>query len=394
MLGYLTRVIPRRLAAFLVVAAHFLLPSAVQAGQINSTVSTRVDFYPDHADGTASEGRSVEVKVEGYHDFDESRLVGEFVGRMDAEDSGRRIIEARQAYFRTPLAGFDFFIGNRQEFWGKAESKNVVDVINQSDAAASQGKSAKLGAPSVSAERYFDFGDLQLWYISDFREKTFNDSDAHPSAGLPVTTVSFERDDGADADDFAARLSTFSGNWDFAASAFYGTARDPIVSTSSSGAALQHHYPLQRSIGLEAQFTGDATLLKWESLHGHQGSSDFIAGVTGVEYTLYGVFGRIWDLGLIGEIQHDDRPQSAADQFGVGGVRLTVNDVAESSLLLLVSADREADQTLVSLEATRRLNEWTSIELSGQFFNARTPSSSFGLLSDDDAVTLVLDVFF
>ena len=58
--------------------------------------------------------------------------MGELIFRWDEKDSGRRITEARQAYFRSPFAGFDVFFGNRQEFWGKAESKNVVDVINQS----------------------------------------------------------------------------------------------------------------------------------------------------------------------------------------------------------------------------------------------------------------------
>ena len=199
-----------------------------------------------------------------------------------------------------------------QEFWGKAESKNVVDVINQSDAAANDGKSGKLGAPSISAERYLDIGDLQLWYISGFREKTFNDSDAHPSSGVPVISAQYARKDDKDADDFAVRLSSFAGDWDLAGSFFYGTARDPILSLSSDGSALNPYYVLQKSIGFEAQYTGNVTLLKWESLHGTQSSligvHDFAAAVMGIEYTYYGPFETIWDIGLIGEIQHDDCP--------------------------------------------------------------------------------------
>ena len=258
-------------------------------GKFNGTLSSRLDFYPDHSKGTASEGRSAEVKIDTFHDFDESRIVGELIFRWDEKDSGRRITEARQAYFRSPFAGFDVFVGNRQEFWGKAESKNVVDVINQSDAAANEGKSGKLGAPSISAERYLDIGDLQLWYISNFREKTFNDSDSHPSSGVPVSSAQYARKNGKDADDFAARLSSFAGDWDLAGSVFYGTARDPILSVNSNGSALNPHYALQKSIGFEAQYTGDVTLLKWESLHGTQssliGAHDFAAAVAGIEYT-------------------------------------------------------------------------------------------------------------
>ena len=379
-------------------AIVLLLAQPAFALEVNGTLSSRLDFYPDHADGTASEGRSAELKVDAFHDFDESRIVGEFIVRGDEKDSGRRITEARQAYFRSPFVGFDVFVGNRQEFWGKAESKYVVDVIHQSDAAANEGKSGKLGTPSISAERYLDIGDLQLWYIPYFREKTFNDSDAHPSSGLPVSSAQYARKDGKDADDFAARLSSFAGDWDLAGSVFYGTARDPILSVAIGSSALNPYYALQKSIGLEAQYTGDVTLLKWESLHGTQssliGAHDFAAAVAGIEYTYYRPFETMWDIGLIGEIQHDDRPQAAANQFGVVGVRLVFNDIADSNILFLVSADRKADQSFVSLEVSRRINDVTSVKLTSQFYNARTATSAFGQLSDDDAVTLTLNMFF
>ena len=379
-------------------AIVLLLAQPVFAGEVNGTLSSRLDFYPNNAVGTTSEGRSVEVKIDAFHDFDESRIVGEFIIRGDEKDSGRRISEARQAYLRSPLAGFDVFVGNRQEFWGKAESRNVVDVINQSDAAANEGKSGKLGAPSISAERYLDIGDLQLWYISGFREKTFNDIDAHPSSGLTVSSAQYARKNGKDADDFAVRLSSFTGNWDLAGSIFYGTARDPILSVANGGTALNPYYALQKSIGLEAQYTGDATLLKWESLHGTQssliGAHNFVAAVAGIEYTYYGPFETMWDIGLIGEIQHDDRPQAAANQFGVAGVRLVFNDIADSNILFLLSVDRKADQSFVSLEASQRINDVTSVKLTSQFYNASTATSAFGQLSDDDAVTLTLNMFF
>jgi hypothetical protein len=379
-------------------AIVLLLAQPGFAGEVNGTLSSRLDFYPDNAYGTASEGRSAEVKIDAFHDFDESRIVGEFIVRGDEKDSGRRITEARQAYLRSPFSGFDVFVGNRHEFWGKAESKNVVDVINQSDAAANEGKSDKLGAPSISAERYLEIGELQLWYISGFREKTFNDSDAHPSSGLPVSSAQYARKDGKDADDFAARLSSFVGDWDLAGSVFYGTARDPIFFVDIGGRALNPYYALQKSIGLEVQYTGDETLLKWESLHGTQssliGAHNFIAAVAGFEYTYYGTFETMWDIGLIGEIQHDDRPQAAANQFGVAGLRLIFNDIADSNILFLASVDRKADQSFVSLEASRRINDVTSVKLTSQFYNARTATSTFGQLSDDDAVTLTLNMFF
>lgn len=379
---------------FIGAVALSCLTSSVIAGEINATLSSRYDVFPEHNSGTDDKSRSAEVKVEAFHDFNESRVVAELIGRADADDAGRRIIEARQAYLRTPIAGMEAFIGNRQVFWGNAESKNVVDVINQSDAAAAQGSSAKLGAPSLSLERYMDSGDLQLWYISDFRQRTFNDSDGHPSSGIPVTSAKFERADAQDADDFAGRFAAVSGDWDLAGSLFYGTARDPILTPVSRGTALQAYYPLMKSIGIEAQHTGENLLFKWESLHGTQATSAFAAAVMGIEYSFYGIVNDLWDLGVIAEIQHDDRPQAAADQFLVGGLRLILNDVDDTTLLLLVSADKEAEQSLVSLEASKRLNSWSSIELSSTFFSSRTATSAYGLLADDDSLSVTYNVFF
>ena len=106
-------------------AVGLLLAQPAFAGEVNGTVSSRLDFYPDHADGTSSEGLSAEVKIDAFHDFEDSRIVAELIARADEKDSGRRITEARQAYIRTPVAGFDVFLGNRQEFWGK-DRKSVV----------------------------------------------------------------------------------------------------------------------------------------------------------------------------------------------------------------------------------------------------------------------------
>ena len=139
-------------------------------------------------------------------------------------------------------------------------------------------------------------------------------------------------------------------------------------------------------------------MLKLESLHGTQSSligvHDFAATVAGIEYTYYGPFETIWDIGLIGEFQHDDRPQAAANQFGVAGIRLIFNDIADSNFLFLASVDRKTDQSFVSLEASRRVNDVTSVKLTSQFYNARTATSAFGQLSDDDAITLTLNMFF
>jgi len=236
-------------------------------------------------------------------------------------------------------------------------------------------------------------GDLQLWYMPKFRELTFNDADAHPSGGLPIKAAKYQRSQGRNADDFSLRHSGVAGDWDLAGSLFFGTARTLIMSVVDMGTALEPYFTEQRSIGLEAQYTGDATLLNWESLHGKQNDKTFSAAVTGLEYTLYGVLDQVWDLGLIAEAQYDERPQAAAERFYVAGVRLTLNDVNDTSMLALATQDDAKDQSLISFEASRRLNSWSSIELGAKFFDARTPTPVFGFLKDDDTISLKLNMF-
>ena len=170
--------------------------TSLAEGDINGKIITDFKFFPNNNVGTIGDSQSLELNIDAYKDFGPVRGVLELIARTDTQDSGRRILESRQAYLKTDIFDSIIFFGNRQEFWGNAESKNVVDVINQRDAASGQGSAGKLGAPSISIEKYMDIGDLQIWYIPFFREQTFNDSDAHPSGQLILKPAEYGRPDG------------------------------------------------------------------------------------------------------------------------------------------------------------------------------------------------------
>ena len=378
----------------LVSICMMLSQSAVADGNLNTKLIADFRLYPNSNAGTNDSGQSLELNIDAYKDFGAARAVLELVARFDDQDSGRRILDARQAYISSEIGAFEIYVGNRQEFWGKAESKNIVDLVNQQDVAADQGGAGKLGAPSLSVERYTEYGDLQVWYMPKFRELTFNDSNAHPSGQLLIKPARYQRSEESNADDLAFRFSSVVDDWDLAGSLFYGTARNPILSVVDVGTALEPYYPKQQSLGLEAQYTGDATLLKWESLHGQQDEKSLFAAVAGLEYTLYGLLDQVWDLGMLAEAQHDERPQAAAKRIYVAGLRLTLNDSKDTSLLLLTSQDEDWDQSLISFEASRRINSWSSIELGAKFFDAQTPASAFGALDDDDNISIKLNTFF
>jgi len=43
------------------------------SGEVNLTISPQVSYFPSHAEGTIEYGKSVELKLDAYHDFDAYR---------------------------------------------------------------------------------------------------------------------------------------------------------------------------------------------------------------------------------------------------------------------------------------------------------------------------------
>jgi hypothetical protein len=62
--------------------------------------------------------------------------------------------------------------------------------------------------------------------------------------------------------------------------------------------------------------------------------------------------------------------------------------------LLLTSQDEAKDQSFISFDASQRINSWSSIDVGAKFFDAKTPSSVFGFLDDDDTISVKLNMFF
>ena len=107
----------------LVSICMMLSQSAVADGNLNTKLIADFRLYPNSNAGTIDSGQSLELNIDAYKDFGATRAVLELVARFDDQDSGRRILDARQAYISSEIGAFEIYVGNRQEFWGKAESK-------------------------------------------------------------------------------------------------------------------------------------------------------------------------------------------------------------------------------------------------------------------------------
>ena len=371
-----------------------LLAIQVQA-ETSGSIEITGSYFPKSLDASFDTNITAEAKVIGYEELDDFQLEYEIVIRKSLNDNGKDIIEPRQLFFAKTFGDIDVYLGYRHTFWGVGESRNLVDLINQQDMAAGMSPDNKLGAPSISIETYLGSGELQYWYISRFRERTFNDTNAHPGFGMPVSSAQFAHAKGSEASDQALRYANSLGDIDYALSIFDGTAREPLfIVQELDPPTIAPYYERTSSVGLELQYTGESILYKFEGLTGTQSGKDFDAVVLGTEKTVYTIFETQWDMGVLFEYQYDDRAQALIDRMIVSGVRLTANDEFDTNFLILYTVDDAFSQSLFGLEVSRRLRNGMTLDINYLLYQSDRQNLPFYSLVDDSELSLTLGYYF
>ena len=333
-------------------------------------------------------------------------------GRIDAEDDERTHFDVREAYYRYVSDNdWTLLIGAAKVFWGTAESRHLVDIINQTDAVEDIDEEDKLGQPMVQLSLLKDWGQLDFFVLPGFRTRTFPGTSGRLRFGLPADTDDpiFERDARRGAVDYAARYSNYFGDWDVGLSVFHGTSREPRFAISPSNSDLLPVYDRITQGGADIQYTSGAWLWKGEAIVRAGQGDTFFASVAGVEYTLYQIFGKSWDLGLLAEYLYDGRDEGfVAEPFGLtsaapvtvsqndvfAGARLALNDTQDTSMLAGVTVDADDQSMSMFIEAERRLGEnWTAEFESRLFFNV-DPTNIADAFRDDDLLTVRLTRYF
>ena len=320
--------------------------------------------------------------------------------RLDGVDGNRTHFDIREAYWLHRGDGWDLTAGLDKVFWGVAESRHLVDVINQTDFVEDIDEEDKLGQPMVNLNLQRSWGTVGLFLLPGFRERTFPDESGRPAFPLPVDTDNpvYESSSGRKHVDFALRYSHFFGAFDMGASFFRGTGREPRLVADSKGERLIPHYDLISQGGLDVQYTRDAWLFKFESIVREGHGKTFGALVGGFEYTIYQLLAGSADLGLLVEYQFDGRDETApltlADDDLFVGARLAWNDPQDTALLAGAIIDRQNGSTLISIEAERRLGNNFKIEFEGRFFvNSAVVDPSY-FFRNDSFLTLRFAHFF
>lgn len=324
-------------------------------------------------DKTANFSGSAEIELyKAFGDGNKSIVFTPFV-RAHFDGDSQSHADIRELLYVDSSEVWEFSLGVGQVFWGVAESRNVVDIINQVDQLEGISTDSKLGQPMINLTSVRDWGTLAFYVLPGFRELEYPDDDSRPR--LPITidqdAARFESDDEASHIDYALRYSHFIDEWDFGLSYFTGTSRTPLLRPSSpSGIPEQKFAPFYyqiNQIGLDVQATLESWLLKLELIR-QSGSAieNHYEAVTGFEYSFYGIFETNMDIGLVSEYLWDERnePTHIFQNDLLIGLRFALNDEQSSEALLGVVTDLDYDSYLLTLEGSRRIGN--SVKLSAE----------------------------
>lgn len=392
-----------------------LMHSQLQAEDVDFSAATGVEariFTEEATQNQDDFSGSFYVEPEWYYDGESARFTFKPFLRLDSMDSERTHADIREAYWLMVGDEWSLNIGINKVFWGVAETQHLVDIINQTDQVENIDGEDKLGQPMINYNWEKDWGTLSLFVLPGFRERTFAGEDGRLRFEIPVDADAATYESSAEQyhTDVALRFSKVIGLWDIGIAHFIGTSREPVFNVNPVSGYLEPYYPQINQSSIDAQATLEDWLLKLEMIYrtgfGFDGSEkDYLAAVMGFEYSTYGVFDSVIDLGWILEYQYDERDQFGNQFFNIElsdvvvlGARFTFNDPESSDLLLGLGAETDNDAQFISIEGSRRIGNDMRLSVEGRLFagiDDTQPSATFFYsYRNDDFIQITLDKYF
>ena len=314
--------------------------------------------------------------------------------RVDQHDDNRTHFDFREFIYSHSGDTWEVNVGLGKIFWGVAESNNIVDIINQKDAVEGISPEHKLGQPMVNLLLLKDWGEISLFILPGFRERTFASEDGRPRGIFAFDTDNpqYESSNENNHIDVAARVSGAIDVWDLGLHIFHGTAREPTFTSPSPT------YNQMTQVGADVQATLESWLLKSELVYkSGDNFTDHAQLVTGFEYSFYSVADSDLDIGVIAEWMYDDRDDDADTIFQndlLVGLRFALNDEQSTEMLAGVIADLDNGANTFSLEASRRVGDSFKITLEALVWANTDDDPILNQFAQEDYVQLELGYFF
>jgi len=350
-------------------------------------------------EGQAEENASAAFQLELDHRWGEGKHILRFTpfARWDGNDPERTHLDVRELYWHRVARDWELAVGVRKIFWGVTEAVHLVDVINQTDLIEDLDGEQKLGQPMVQLKLLRDWGTLDLFLMTGFRERTFPGPDGRLRTPVPVDGELTEYESSAERWhlDWAVRWSHYFGPVDVGISHFSGTGREPrlVPATGSGGEdVLQPIYEQIDQTGLDFQATVGAWLWKLEAIVRQDALESFVSAIGGFEYTFFDLRGSGLDVGVLTEYYDDGREGQDPALF-LGG-RLTFNDIQDTNLLFGGLVGLEDDAIFLNVEGNRRLGQSWRLGLRLRAFLGIPEGHPLSGFRQDDYLQLEISRYF
>ncbi len=341
---------------------------------------------------------SFAVKPEYVREWLDGKYTFKFVGfaRVDQHDKRRTHFDIRELYWQVVQDNAEVSIGIKKVFWGVTESAHLVDIINQTDVVESFDGEEKLGQPMVHYSYLTGFGTLDFFLLPYFRRPAFPGEKGRLRTPIVLDSREFEFQSSAEEyrPDLAVRYSTFFGVFDAGLSYFYGTGRDPIVTSIEEFRPI---YGVIHQVGLDLQATTGPALWKLEAIRRMNDLQDMVAIVGGVEYTFGNIGGSGIDWGILGEYLYDNRGTLALNSLQNDvfvGSRIGFNDTQDTQILMGAIVDLEYSTRIYSIEADRRIGESWTTEVEARIFSKVSDSEFIYFFREDSFLKFSLSKYF
>ncbi|MEN8376595.1 MAG: hypothetical protein ABFS34_14200 [Gemmatimonadota bacterium] len=338
-------------ALLALVCAGVALPAAASA-QWDGSVSSSLRMHGGDALAGSAHGEvDLSVRARATWQWDDRRqsLTVEPFLRLDLLADGRSRLDFRDLSWTRAWNRWALVVGSREVFWGTAESRHLIDEINQREPTATIRGYDKLAQPMLSAKAFMDWGVLEAFLLPFFRPRPFHGRSGRLSSPLPVAdeTAVFEAGSGRFHPDLAARWSHSLRAWDAGLAFFYGNGRDPRLEQSGDTVWIPHYDVVNRTM-IDVQWTASRWLVKAEAVTRGSALSRYSAAVGGVEFAPRD-FASVFL-----EYSYDSRGTEATtaqeNDVYVGGRLLTQDGSLQSGLFV----DRYSGAALATAEARWR----------------------------------------
>ena len=326
--------------------------------------------------------------------------------RLDSVDNNRTHFDLREGIYSWYGDDWESSIGLGQVFWGVAESKNLVDIINQFDVVDDPLLKTKLGQPLINLTLIRDTGYYEFFVMPYFREQTSpgNKGRLRLDPEFSKGTTKFEG--GSQwTPETAIRWSNNYNDYDISIHSFFGYGRSPSIDINLVDGKIKYepNYQRIRQIGGTVQKNSGATLYKFEWL-AKDGQKDanlrrggYLASILGLEHTLYKAIGDNGDLGFLMEYNFDSRRVRSTDTLQDDifmAIRLALNDSENTELLLGSIFDLDGDGQIYQVDFGRRINDSLTFGIRGAIYQNGRPGSNLYILRQDSWLEIDLRKYF